>query len=229
MNLFGWVRHFLPELKHSSLSVFLAKPGKRKAKFYENKAIECWPKVFKRDAVNTFANVVSNEMERWGELLPNHDFIDESNYLSLLIENSHSLTVASDLPAMMASIEMRSPFLDKEIISAAMGIHFSKKVKGPKDGSQLKNILRKAVKDLVPREVMYAPKRGFGMGVQIKDILQNSWQRHADDIFNTFPDFGLFDVENIKLMWSSAKGSGAGQWDLLAKLFSIGLWSREVQ
>lgn len=224
MNMFGWIRHIIPETKHSELSVFMAPPGKRKAMFYRRKAEERWPKLFQDDVVSTLEHVVSKEMEAWGQLLPNHDFIDESNYLSLLIENTHSLTIASDLPAMMASVEMRSPFLDEEVISAAMGIHFSKKVKGPKDGSQLKNILRKAVADLVPQELLYAPKRGFGMGVQEKDVLLGPWRAHADEVFNAYPDLGFFDTSKVKAMWTNAKRMGSGQWDLLAKLLAIGVW-----
>lgn len=229
LNMLGWTRHIFPKTDHSKLSVFMAPPGKRKATFYRIKAEECWPNILQDDVVSTLENVVSKEMGEWGPLLPNHDFIDESNYLALLIENSHSLTIASDLPAMMASIEMRAPFLDQEVISAAMGIHFSKKVKGPKDGSQLKNILRKAVTDLVPHDLLYAPKRGFGMGVQEKDVLLGPWRTHADDVFNTYPDLGLFDTTKIKAMWTSAKEKGNGQWDLLAKLYAIGLWENIKQ
>jgi len=226
MNMLGWVRHLIPDTEHSELSVFMALPGKRKAMFYRRKAEECWPKIFQDETVSTLELVVCKEMEAWGKLLPNHDFIDESNYLSLLIENTHSLTIASDLPAMMASVEMRAPFLDQEVISAAMGIHFSKKVKGPKDGSQLKNILRKAVEDLVPQELLYAPKRGFGMGVQEKNVLLGPWRVHADEVFNTYPDLGLFDTTKVKAMWINAKDRSEGQWDLLAKLFAIGLWEK---
>lgn len=229
INMLGWTRHLLPKTKHPELSVFLAPPGKRKSVMYLRKAEERWPTIFRSQVISTLANVVSKEMEEWGQLLPSKDFIDESNYLSLLVENAHSLTIASDLPGMMASIEMRAPFLDQEVISAAMGIHFSKKVKGPKDGSQLKNILRKAVSDLVPPELLNAPKRGFGMGLQERDVLLGPWKKHADDVFNNYPYPELFDTNKVSKIWSDAKESGKGQWDLLAKLFAIGVWVNEVQ
>jgi len=164
---------------------------------------------------------------RKNALLPNKYFIDESNYLSLIIDNAHSLTIASDLPGMMASVEMRSPFLDQNIISAAMGIHFSQKVRGPKDGSGLKHILRMAVNDLVPKEVMRAPKRGFGMSIQERDVLLGPWKKHADEIFNDYPYSNLFDGRTIRKMWLTAKENKTGRWDLLAKLFAIGIWKSE--
>jgi len=227
MNAFGWCRHFLPENRHPSLSLLMAQPGMRKAMFYRMKAEKTWPAIFRKEVVSTLQNIVSDEMESWGKLFPNKDFIDESNFLALLIENTHSLTISSDIPGMMASIEMRSPFLDQQVISEAMGIHFSKKVKGPKDGSQLKHILRQAVKDLVPPAVMHAPKRGFGMGVQERDVLLGPWRGQVDSILNNYPYPSLFNEGYIKKIWKDAKSSEKGDWSMLAKLFSIGLWEKE--
>jgi len=227
MRLFGWLRNVSPNTSHPDLSVFLAEPGRRKSVFYKRKAQRLWPSIFKPTVVDSLVHTASNEMESWGELFPNKYFIDESNYLSLIIDNSPSLTIASDLPGMMASVEMRSPFLDQEIISAAMGVHFSQKVRGPKDGSGLKHILRLAVGDLVPKEVMHAPKRGFGMGVQERDVLLGPWKKHADDVFNDYPHSNLFDVSTIREMWINAKENKLGKWDLLAKLFAIGIWNSQ--
>ncbi|WP_136808693.1 asparagine synthase (glutamine-hydrolyzing) [Desulfosediminicola flagellatus] len=229
LNRIGWLRHVLPENRHPVLSVLGAKPGMRKATMYQRKAESCWPRVMQDDVVNTLEHAASTEMAAWGELLPHHDFIDESNYVSLLVENTHSLTLASDLPAMMASVEMRSPFLDQEVIAAAMGIHFTDKVHGPADGSGLKKILRTAVSGLVPPELLNAPKRGFGMGVQEKDVLLGPWWSHANELFHEYPEMGMFDSAKIQDMWTSALLKKTGQWDLLAKLFGIGLWARGMQ
>jgi len=224
INLLSWARYILPEIKHTNLSIFFSPPGKRKAALYRNMAKAYWPMVFKPDAIDKLENIVSQEMVAWGTLIPNHDYIDESNYLALLVENSHSLTIASDLPAMMASVEMRSPFLDQEVIAAAMSIPFSRKVKGPKDGSKLKYVLRKAVSDLMPQEIINAPKRGFGMGVQEKDVLLGPWRSQADEIFDEYPEMGVFDTEKVRTLWRDAKKYGSSSWSLLAKMFSIGLW-----
>ena len=227
MNMLGWIRNFLPKINNPHMSVFFERPGKRKSMFYQHKSEVCWPSVLKPNAMDALENIASAEMEFWGDLLPNNDFIDESNYIALLVENSHSVTIASDLPGMMASIEMRSPFLDQKVIDAAMGIHYSLKVKGPKDGSQLKNILRKAVKDLVPIQVMNAPKRGFGMSIQEKDVLLNSWRKHADDLFSDYPEAELFDRALIKKQWMKALSGLNVDWALMSKLFAIGTWIRE--
>jgi len=230
INIIYPTKKFLPKLNfnNSKLSVVFSPPGKRKSAYYKNHAVKLWPTVFKKNKINLLQNIVSEEMETWGELIPNKDFIDESNFLSLIIENTHSLTISSDLPGMMASVEMRSPFLDQEVISSAMGIHFSQKVKGPKDGSKLKNILRKAVNDLIPPEIMSAPKRGFGVSIQEKDLLLGEWKKYADNIFNDFPiDNEYFDKQKIRKIWSEKKIKPKGDWSLLSKLFAIGTWEIE--
>ena len=224
MNAFGWMRNIVPNCNNYQLSLFLAKPGVRKSTMYNWKAKEIWPTVLNNHSMEYVENIVSSEMSQWSKVLPHKDFIDESNYLSLLIENSHSVTIASDLPGMMASVEMRSPFLDQKVIESAMGIHFSKKVKGPKDGSQLKNILRLAVSDLVPAELLNAPKRGFGMGLQERDLLLGAWNHNVDKILEDFPETEVFDPEKIRKIWRNAQKTGVARWDILAKLFSIGIW-----
>ena len=226
-NRFGWLTRLLPQINHSRFSVLSAQPGKRKSEYYRRKAEMHWPSYINQEMIPSLENIACQEMAYWGEILPNNDFIDESNYISLLIENSHSITIASDLPGMMASIEMRSPFLDQEIIAAAMGIHFSQKVKGPKDGSQLKQILRKTVSDLVPNEVLNASKRGFGFGIQEKDLLTGAWFQEANKMFNNFPEMGLFDSRKVRQFWENSCRNKQYAWSDLAKLFAIGTWFRE--
>ena len=224
LSYFNWMRKIVPPSNNRLLAFLKAPPGKRKSELYRVAGKEVWPKIIRREKLSKLTNTVADEMLYWGDIVPNKDFIDESNYVSLLIENTHSLTTASDLPGMMASIEMRSPFLDQRVVEGAMGIDYSAKVRGPRDGSQLKYILREAVKNLVPKRVLYASKRGFGQGIQEKDVLLGPWKIHADRIFGNFPMQEFFDAKLIKNIWIDASGSGEGSWTLISKLFAIGVW-----
>ncbi len=67
------------------------------------------------------------------------------------------LNVKMDRATMRFGLEARSPFLDQELISYALRIQASRKVAG----GQTKAILKKALKGLVPDEVLTRPKRGF--------------------------------------------------------------------
>ncbi|MBU6950768.1 asparagine synthase (glutamine-hydrolyzing) [Hahella sp. HN01] len=208
------------------LKFLLERPGLRKAAYYKYKAAEQWPLIIPPDIARTMLNYVSEEMSYWGPLLPNKDFIDESNYLALLIENAHSITISSDLPAMMASVEFRAPFLDKEVIAAAMGIHFKDKVRKGGSGEGLKYILREAVGDLIPKEILHAPKRGFGMGIQEEDVLKGPWRDVGNRLFTGADDCeGLFDAKNLNGVWNRYLGGDSRvDTSTVARLFAIQLW-----
>jgi asparagine synthase (glutamine-hydrolysing) len=62
---------------------------------------------------------------------------------------------------MANSLEARSPFLDHEVIQFAASLPENLKMKG----FQPKYLLKKAAARLVPREVIYRRKMGFGVPV----------------------------------------------------------------
>jgi asparagine synthase (glutamine-hydrolysing) len=69
------------------------------------------------------------------------------------------LLVKTDRMSMAHGLEVRCPFLDTELISLATRLPPSHKARG----LSLKRVLKEAVKDLLPREILHRPKRGFGV------------------------------------------------------------------
>jgi len=67
----------------------------------------------------------------------------------------------ADKATMANSLEERLPILDKKIIEFAFSIPLNLKIKN----GQEKYILRKAVADLLPQEIVNRPKQGFGTPV----------------------------------------------------------------
>jgi asparagine synthase (glutamine-hydrolysing) len=128
---------------------------------------------------------------------------------------------------MLASVEMRAPFLDQKMIAFALGTPLRKKVGSWTNPRHLKQILKTAVADLVPGELLYAPKRGFGMGIQERMVLAGPWRREADELFD-HPDTldGLFEPAAIRRLWAEHKQGATEHTDLLAKLFAIQSWRR---
>ena len=60
---------------------------------------------------------------------------------------------------MAHGLEVRSPFLDTELIEFAARLPPHLKVRG----LSLKRVLKHAVSDLLPAEILQRPKRGFGV------------------------------------------------------------------
>jgi asparagine synthase (glutamine-hydrolysing) len=69
------------------------------------------------------------------------------------------LLVKADRMSMAHGLEVRSPFLDPELLSLAVRLHPRLKARG----LSLKRVLRAAAGDLLPAEIMKRPKRGFGV------------------------------------------------------------------
>lgn len=64
-----------------------------------------------------------------------------------------------DRATMAGSIESRVPFLDNELVDFALSLPSHQKIKG---GSK-KYLLKKALEDVLPHEILYGPKTGFSV------------------------------------------------------------------
>ncbi len=73
-----------------------------------------------------------------------------------------ALMTKVDIASMAVSLEGRSPFLDHELLELTAKIPFSLKLKGWNDK---KYILKEALRGIVPDEVMFRPKMGFGIPI----------------------------------------------------------------
>jgi asparagine synthase (glutamine-hydrolysing) len=69
------------------------------------------------------------------------------------------LLVKMDRTSMAHSLEVRSPFLDTELVEFAARLTPGLKARG----LSLKRVLKRAVSDLLPEEILSRPKRGFGV------------------------------------------------------------------
>ncbi|MES2662045.1 MAG: asparagine synthase (glutamine-hydrolyzing) [Pseudomonadota bacterium] len=208
LKISRWLDHispFRPLLKPLALTRLrwlAAHSGQRKAAYYQTLARKEWRHCLSQNALHTLHNRAAEQMRYWGELCPSKQYIDESNFVGLMVENPHSVTIAGDLPAMAASIEMRAPFLDQEIISFALATSPEKKIPDLNNPAWLKAILREAVADLIPESLLKAPKRGFGMGIQERDLLRGPWKEKAIELFES-PNTadGLFSKDAIQKTW----------------------------
>ncbi len=79
------------------------------------------------------------------------------------------LLLLTDKMTMATSLECRVPLLDHELVELAARIPANVKVAG----GELKSLLKKALDDVLPREILYRSKRGFGapMGAWMKGAL----------------------------------------------------------
>lgn len=107
-------------------------------------------------------DVVRQYQEAFASACPNADAAARMTYLELKLRLPELLLMRVDKITMATSVEARVPFLDHHLIEYAMGLPRDLKVKGQTG----KHILKRALKSILPAEVLYQPKRGFGAPVR---------------------------------------------------------------
>lgn len=93
---------------------------------------------------------------------PESDFLARMTYLELKLRLPELLLMRVDKITMATSVEARVPFLDHHLVEYAMGLPRSLKV----EGASGKHILKRALEEILPRDLLYERKRGFGAPVR---------------------------------------------------------------
>ncbi len=200
-------------------------PGRRKSALYAFEARHIWEKLFSSPPS-------LDAIRRWSEPWFAHgapkSYIDEAAYLGLMQENAHAVTIAADLPAMAHSIEVRCPFLDRDLLELALTIPYQAKVSFRQDQTNGKRILKKALEGRLPRDLLYAPKRGFGYFVQEDAVLRGPWKQRLDEAFQEPDDYdGLFDPGALRAAKAAFdRGDAHVPAILLAKLYALQRYRR---
>ncbi len=106
--------------------------------------------------------VVNNYLGRMESARPNADFLTRMIYLELKVRLPELLLMRVDKITMATSVEARVPFLDHKLVEYALSIPTQFKVAGATG----KHILKQALESLLPHDLLYSRKRGFGAPVR---------------------------------------------------------------
>jgi asparagine synthase (glutamine-hydrolysing) len=123
---------------------------------------------------------------------------------------------------MAAGVEVRVPLIDRELIDFAVRIPPSCKQQG-KTG---KAIFKKAMEPLLPHDVIYRPKSGFG--APLRRWLHRDLRDRMEDALSaeSLRSRGLFDPAAVRrLIELDAQGRTDGAYTIFA-LLCIELWCR---
>ena len=103
-------------------------------------------------------------------------FLDKTLYADVMMYLPDDLLVKVDVASMANSLEARSPFLDHEFMEFVASIPSGLKLKG----RETKYILKETLKGILPDEVLYREKMGFG--VPIDHWFRNELKNMAYDV-----------------------------------------------
>jgi asparagine synthase (glutamine-hydrolysing) len=132
-----------------------------------------------------------------------------------------NVLVKVDRASMFCGLEVRSPFLSKEVMEFSRQLPMLLKIKNRSGKNILKEILRKHV----PEELWDRPKQGFTP--PISDWMRGPLREWCEAKISIPIDF--FDTEKIKIMWNRhIKGDNRFTYDLWA-IISFIAWYEGVE
>ncbi|HEV8601970.1 MAG TPA: asparagine synthase (glutamine-hydrolyzing) [Gaiellaceae bacterium] len=152
--------------------------------------------------------------------LPDADLLQKMTYLELKNRLAELLLMRVDKMTMASSVEARVPFLDHELVRFAIALPPEMKVRG-RSG---KYLLKRAVRGLLPPEIVNRPKQGFsapvsewfrgGLGERARNQIRAS----------SLAERGLLDYDAIDRLWRSHR-AGRGDWAFqLWNVYNVSAW-----
>ena len=168
-----------------------------------------------RRAAEFLASDVPASVSRTGDWLAR---LEQRGYLSFVLLRD------IDAMSMAHSLEVRVPFLDRNLTELAARIPWEMKLR---DGVG-KWVLKHALRDLLPDEILFRPKMGFGLPYQV--WMRRSLAPIVRDVLA--PDRlrrrGVFDVEATTALVDRFYRGDDNVWRQLWTLFVLEGWATEV-
>lgn len=134
----------------------------------------------------------------WNEYMEkrgSRDYLNFMTYLDMNIRLPDLLLMRADKMSMAHSVEARAPFLDHELAEFVLTLPQAVKV----GAGEMKSLLKQALDGVLPQEVLYAPKKGFGAPVSF--MYKGQWGREMGERIRGFNQrYRYFNQDVIEAM-----------------------------
>ncbi|HEV8593250.1 MAG TPA: asparagine synthase (glutamine-hydrolyzing) [Pyrinomonadaceae bacterium] len=174
-------------------------------------------------AKDVLAQTESDIYRGVGELVGKSDaknVVERMQYADINYYLAEDILTKVDRAAMAVSLETRAPFLDPRVGQFAASIPVEYKLKG-KSG---KVILKAAMKDLLPYNILHRPKKGFG--IPIAEWLKGRLNPLLRDMLapGRLKEQGLFNSEYVQRLVKEHETGKASHHKELWTLLVFQLW-----
>jgi asparagine synthase (glutamine-hydrolysing) len=207
------LRHALEILAPAARSVLFPEffAGYRLAELYRDHVLRAVGPTWEEEIVR-----------RWRALPTDLDDLDQALALDYGLYLPETLLVKMDIASMANSLEIRSPFLDHVLLEYAAAIPGSLKTAGRVG----KVLLREAVRDLLPPEILHGPKRGFS--APVGNWLRGSLRGYAEELLlrrpRGLPQF--FRPVAVRSLWEAHQSGRENHAMRLWALLVFEVWFR---
>jgi len=152
-------------------------------------------------------------LERHAANAPRHP-LSMVQYLDLKTYLPGDILTKVDRASMAHALEVRVPLLDHEFVEWASGLPPELKLRG-REG---KYVLKQALSDHLPRDILYRPKMGFS--VPLAEWFRGPLRERVRDsvLGPTLQESGIFDMKFLRRLVDQHQ---SGRWDHSAALWSV--------
>lgn len=152
----------------------------------------------------------------------NNDPVNQMCYTDLQMFMVGLNLTYTDRASMATSVEVRVPFIDKEVITLAMQIEGALKFRK----RQSKYILKKVAEKYLPREIIYRPKSSFG--APLRSWISNDLKNMVDELLSkeTVEKRSLFNYDFIKKLIDDDRAGYEDNAYRIYQLLTVELWFR---
>ncbi|GAB5429122.1 MAG: asparagine synthase (glutamine-hydrolyzing) [Devosia indica] len=171
------------------------------------------------EEADTF-NVIKSFLGPFDAAHPGRDELTRMIYNEFRLRLPELLLMRVDKITMTSSLEARVPFLDHKLVEFSMDIPQSWKVKN----NEPKYLLKKAVEDLLPHDLIYRKKQGFG--APMSQWLRGNFGKTARDVIlgSRLFDQGYFKRAEIERMIEAHRSNKEDNSQYIWTLFNVASW-----
>jgi asparagine synthase (glutamine-hydrolysing) len=148
--------------------------------------------------------------------------VDEALRFYLTRYLADDILVKADRASMAASLELRAPFLDTAVVEFAARLPWRLKM----SMTRTKLLLRRALRGLVPEEILRRPKKGFGIPVAawIRGPLRPVFEEALSE--RTLREGGVFEPAPVRALLDQHLQGRADLRKPLWTLLMFQLWQK---
>jgi asparagine synthase (glutamine-hydrolysing) len=148
--------------------------------------------------------------------------MDEALRFYLTRYLADDILVKADRASMAASLELRAPYLDTAVVEFAARLPWRSKV----SLTRTKVLLKRALRGVVPDEILRRPKKGFGIPVAawIRGPLRPLFEELLSE--RALLDAGLFEPRAVRALYDAHLSGRADLRKPLWTLLMFQLWRR---
>ena len=201
----------MPELRGKNYLLRATTPLEKRyignAKIFENKEVKNI--IHSYDENNTYSKLLKPLYADCKK--KNYDYVTTMQDIDINTWLEGDILLKGDKMSMASSIELRVPFLDKEVFEVAKNLRLDQKI----SSKNTKVLLREAFKDIVPPHMVEKKKLGFptpirvwlkdDLGKYVRNVINTS---KTDDIINKEYAINLLDEhirgdkDNSRKVWT---------------------------